>query len=838
MIPNDSVSPFLRGKITRNSKGELVPPDNVIMSLTGAYTQYSILRQDHIARVDLYAALEGCCGGNSPFDQDELEANGLGHKANFNDFKFRSYIERGAQAYWNLLNGTDVFIKIWLNGKFPQLTRWASLMARNLSDVIKEWPDFFNNMNIMGMQLTKFGYCPVFWPHESSFQWEVVDVAKFLLPTQTQTLQSKLTNCCIEANYTIQELYNIYSKMKDEPNSNWNKDALASFLIYKANTLLKNNVTPYTNFLEIQRLIDNRDVVTTQYFNDSVRLVNLYQEEFDGGISHYIFDRDRLATAKFDATVAVGLGENDFLFFADRQYKEIKDALIVLTASPGEWTVHGNLGIGQKTFAGTQATNMLSCTVFDMAIMSATPLVRTLATGGRDTNAIKFIPGVATDIGAAEFVQNQLGANINQIVLGTQFLTATMDQNAVNSGDDPSQPDKSQGSISPSQARSRDFKEFGVLKNSASHFYNQFDHVIKNMVIRLLKSNSGDPGYEYKKEWMDRCEEDGVPKELFDTAKIGFNGLPRQFRTIKASRIAGDGSTLARIMGLESLQPIAGTFNAKEMASYKQDYVEATLGPDYVETYASSEDQPDEQDGGASLAGVENFMLQQGAKPVFSIDNEQEAHAGTHMALLTQTVQALQQQQMSPIDANKIFMVAIPHEQEHIGAMEKAPLLYRGTLQKLVPVFNQILKLAELNKKNAEAMIQAAQKKQQEDAAKTNQVMADVQRKDMVAQHDMALSKEKQDAAIELHKQTAEQRGEIMRTSVEKDAENKRLKVQLDAQAKNATAKGRSETQLMDTSPDELAAQSSQIVGQTPSSVDFEKVPHGPMIGDLGKVPI
>ena len=762
----------------------------------------------------------------------------MGHKANFNDFKFRSYIERGAQAYWNLLNGTDVFIKIWLNGKFPQLTRWASLMARNLSDVIKEWPDFFNNMNIMGMQLTKFGYCPVFWPHESSFQWEVVDVAKFLLPTQTQTLQSKLTNCCIEANYTIQELYNIYSKMKDEPNSNWNKDALASFLIYKANTLLKNNVTPYTNFLEIQRLIDNRDVVTTQYFNDSVRLVNLYQEEFDGGISHYIFDRDRLATAKFDATVAVGLGENDFLFFADRQYKEIKDALIVLTASPGEWTVHGNLGIGQKTFAGTQATNMLSCTVFDMAIMSATPLVRTLATGGRDTNAIKFIPGVATDIGAAEFVQNQLGANINQIVLGTQFLTATMDQNAVNSGDDPSQPDKSQGSISPSQARSRDFKEFGVLKNSASHFYNQFDHVIKNMVIRLLKSNSGDPGYEYKKEWMDRCEEDGVPKELFDTAKIGFNGLPRQFRTIKASRIAGDGSTLARIMGLESLQPIAGTFNAKEMASYKQDYVEATLGPDYVETYASSEDQPDEQDGGASLAGVENFMLQQGAKPVFSIDNEQEAHAGTHMALLTQTVQALQQQQMSPIDANKIFMVAIPHEQEHIGAMEKAPLLYRGTLQKLVPVFNQILKLAELNKKNAEAMIQAAQKKQQEDAAKTNQVMADVQRKDMVAQHDMALSKEKQDAAIELHKQTAEQRGEIMRTSVEKDAENKRLKVQLDAQAKNATAKGRSETQLMDTSPDELAAQSSQIVGQTPSSVDFEKVPHGPMIGDLGKVPI
>lgn len=843
---SETISPFMRGVVTRKSNGELTAPDNIIASLSGAYNQYSILRQDHVERIELYAALEGCAAGNPPYDQAELDANGLGHKANYNDFKFRSYYERGAQAYWNLINGTDVFVKLWLNGKFPQVTRWASIMARNLSDVLKEWEDFKTNMNLIGMQLTKFGLCPIFWPDEKSFMFEVIDVSKFLIPSQTQTVISKLTNCCIESTYTIQKLYQIYTKLKDEPTSNWSSAALESFLIYKANSLVK-STTQFTNFLDVQRLIDNHDGVSNQFFNDSVRLVHLFQEEYDGKISHYMFDRDRLAASGFNSTEAIGLLGNDFLFFADRQYEKMIQAVQILTASPGEWTIHANLGIGQKTFAGTQATNMLSCTIFDMAIMSATPLIRTLATGGRDTNAIKFISGSATDIGAAEFVQNNLGANINQLVLGSQYITQQLDTNAVNSGDDPGSPDRSQGSISPSQARSRDFKEFGVLKNTADHFYTQMDPVLHNILIRLMECGDGDQGHDYKEEWIRRCEEDDIPLQFFDTAKKGFKGLPRQFRSVKVSRVAGDGSTLARIMGLEALQPIAGTFNAEEMAAYKKDYVEATLGPDYVETYASSDSQPDEQDGGASLAAVENFMMQQGEMPTFSADNEQAAHAATHMALNTHTIQQLQQQQISPIDANKIFEVSIPHTQAHIQAMEKAPLLYRDALQRIVPVFNQILKLAELNKKNAEAMVQAAQKKAQEDAAKTQGVMTDAQRKDFVAQKDAERADQKQVASIDRNKETVKQRGEIMKDAVEKKAETDRLKVELEADAKNATAQGRSKQQLESKSPEQLAAQSSGIIGATPSSVDFEshgksigfdRVPVGPAITDVKKVSV
>ena len=55
------------------------------------------------------------------------------------------------------------------------------------------------------------------------------------------------------------------------------------------------------------------------------------------------------------------------------------------------------------------------------------------------------------------------------------------------------------------------------------------------------------------------CMGEGVPEEIFDTANIGINGLPQHIK-VKASRVAGDGSTLARIMGLQETFRYCGRF--------------------------------------------------------------------------------------------------------------------------------------------------------------------------------------------------------------------------------------------------------------------------------------
>jgi hypothetical protein len=640
------------------------------------------------------------------------------------------------------------------------------------------------------------------------------------VPENTQVFLSKLTNVSVDSTYTVQQLYQIYKDI--EEGDPWNKAALENFLVLKSIDYSNNSITPSSNMLDVERFISSNSGDVNRYFNDTVKLVNMYQKEYnDGKISHYIFSVEQYQNTNVNYQSTT----EDFLYFVDRQYDSIEEAVLVFTACPGEWLIHANIGLGQKMYAGATAINMLDCNIVDMAKMSGTPMIRSLATGGRNLDPIRVYPGVMTDIGAAEFVQNNLGANINQLVGASQYLSGALQQNAVNGGDDPQYPDASQGSVSPSQARNKDFKEFGTLKNVVAHFYNTFDKVVRLTLVRFLTMKENAPGYELAKEWKRRCLEDGVPKELFDTSKKGLHGLPQQFRSVKAARVAGDGSNLARIMGLEALSPLMGTFNQREIAAYKREYVAATVGVDYIPTFASSDDQTDEISGGASLARVEDNLMSSGMQPLFSPDNDQAAHADEHMGAASGIVQQVAQQQMSPVDADRVMRLIIPHLNEHIGFMLKTPQFYRETLNRLRKPFKQLSQWASLNRKNAVAMVQAAQKKQLEDQAATQQVMDDKQRKDFVARADVARADVKVEAQNIRADKANETRAEIMRTKVEKDADNKRLEVQLTAEAKKgATAKGRSQTELEGSSMEALSGELSTIIGNTPSTIDFEPV--------------
>lgn len=807
---------YLRGMVLPTDDGGIKAPGNVIYSLSTAWMQYQAVRQASLGRILLYASIYAMISGNPPYDQAMLKANGLDYVTNFNNFKARSGFEQAAQGIWNLLNSTDVFLKVVLQKNFPDGTKWARIIAKNFSDVMKMWPDFESNFNLLGTQLVLYGICPVFFPHEESPLWEVVDVSRFFIPTDTQVFTSKLSNVSIETTYNIQHLFQIYESAADD--GPWNKQALANFLLMRANVVTSNTFN-FTNLLDVTRYIAAGNGPLNTYYTDTVRLVNMYQKEYDGKVSHYIFASDQYPSP----TTAGPVPDSQFLYFADRKYASIDEAIVILTYSPGEWLIHDNIGVGQKMYAQAQAVNMLDCSVVDMARTASTPIIRSLATGGRQTEPIRFIPGVVTDVGAAEFVQNNIGANIDQVLGASAYLSSNLRSNAIMSGDDSSRPDLMSGSLPANEVRGKDFKEFGVMRNVVEHLYNGLDKIIRLCFIRLLKVKEKEPGYDLKKEFLARCKEDGVPDELLATSPLGLQGLPRQFRSVSASRVAGNGSTYARILGLESLDRIVPMFNAEELQAYKQEWIESTLGADYIPTFAPDDGVPDELSGGASLARVENGLMKLGQAPLFSPDNDQAAHADEHMGLGSQTVQAVSQQQMSPIDAAKIMELLIPHLTETIQFMNRSPLFYRDVLSKIEKPFKQLVQWAQLNKRNAESMIQAAIRKQQEDQAATQQVMTDAQRKDFQAQRDAERSDYKVQQQVERAKDANETRAEIMKEKTDADIENNRRKTEADVEAKRgATAKGRAQTELENTPVADLQGQLRTMNGITPSTVDFE----------------
>lgn len=801
----------LRGQITLTDGGKLSAPSNIVKTVTAAKMIYFKFRAEHVKRIDLYSKIEGLIAGNPPYDPVELQKFGLLHIANFNTLDARSLYKRGALAYWNLLNQAENIVKFMLTypgeeGQSPELVKYADILSRNFDAVVRSWPSFNTLMNMHSAQLVKLGISPIYWPDERDWRWRVIDLAKFFVQDQAQSDVEQLTAVCVESFFTVQYLFEVYEAIKDIPKgeSPWDADELAKLLLHLANTHAKTNYE-FIDFMDMQRRLQNGDVCYDAIFSDSIRIVSLLYKEYDGKISHYMFHRT------YDA--------GDFIYRYDNQYKSMQEALVIFTASPGEFTIHSNRGLGHELFSLAQAMNQIDCSIVDTVRWSSTPMVKGLSTGTRDFEAIRFIPGVPTNIGTAEFVQNNMGANIDQMIGGSQYLLNKLQFNIANAGDDPSQPDADKGSISPTQARMQSYKEFGVLKNNIAHFYNQFDIVIRNMVIKMLSAKKTDPGHEYADEWKKMCKDDGVPDEIFAMGKLANTGLPRHMK-VRASRVAGDGSTLARIMGLQEMQFLLPTFGPKQSREYQREYITATMGPDYLPAFLPEEAQADEVGGGASLAGVENAVMQMGQSAVFSEDNEHQSHMSTHLALGTETIRQLQQQQSDPIAADKIFTVLVPHTAEHFASLKKSPFSQAFVAQVEKP-FKQIAEYARLNRKNAEAMLQAQIKKQQEEQQQTQQVMTDEQRKDFQAQKDESRKDLKVQSQVVRAKEASDTRAANMKEKVQKDADNQRLKIELDAQNKRMETANTIENNTLEQNREML----SKMNGVTPAPADIEGMP-------------
>lgn len=795
----------LRGQLKQKADGALEAPKEIVPTPAAARAIYNKYRLEHVKRIQLYAQIEGLIAGNPPYNPVDLAEHGLNHIANFNNLDGRSLYERGALAYWNLLNEAETLIKFELIGiDDRRAVEWANTMARHWDDVVRTWPSFITQVNTLSAQLIKFGISPVIWTNEDDWRWKTIELQRFFVADQTLCDVEEINSVCVESFFSVQYLYEVYKTFSDKPvdqQGGWNMEELKALLLNRANLYTKQD-NYIVDMFELQRRLQNGDLNFADYFSDNLKLVSLLYKEYDGKISHYMFDR------VFD--------QGKFLFKVVGQYDTLQQGLVIFTASPGEFTIHSNRGLGHKILSGCQAMMQLDCSIVDMARWSSTPLIKSLATGSKDFETIRFYPGVPTNIGTAEFVENQMGANIGQLVSASQYVNGKLQYNTANSGDDPGVPDRNTGSKSAPEFMAKSFKEFGVLKHNVAFFYYHFDIVIKNMVAKMLHSKKGYPGYSYCKEWKERCIKDGVPEQLFATKDSSKFELPKHLKAM-ATRVAGDGSTLAKIMGLQSLGGMVSSFGPKGVKAFQKQVVSSLLGRDYVNEFISPEE-PDEVAGGASLAGVENAIMQAGKSPIYSADNEHRAHIAVHMALGNEIISAIQQQQTNAVEADKIFSVLIPHMNDHVQFVQQSPFEQQFFAEIRKP-WDQLQEYAKLNRKNAAAMIQKQIREKQELEAKNQRVLSEEELKNLQVQGDERRNQQKLEASIQNQERANENKAELGRRKVEADASNTRLKIQLEAQNKGREI---ADKQVEETPLATLRTDLSRINGSTIAPNDIE----------------
>jgi hypothetical protein len=810
-----------RGLIVPEPSGKLKAPDNIIMTVSAARTYWNQARMDHLDRIYLASQIIGLVGGNPPFDQEELAKAGLDHVTNANFLDAKALIERSALTLWNLINNNSYLIKFEIRPYQSQqdqdYTTWAETMSRKWTEVIlEEWPDFSTEYATMALQLVMLGLSPIVFDDENSFKWESVDYARFYVPNNTLSNAGKWDYVAMDTPYQMSYLWGVYNvlsqKSKEEQDkAPWNIDALERFLLLRANNIAKTNGWsgyPFGNLVDLQTGFQNGNLNSAMVFSDTVPLSGLLYREYDRKISKYIFDP------------TIGTTGDEFLYKVTGQYESFQEAVVAFTYSAGERYIHGNRGVGQKIYPACQAVMQLDCSTVDMGKMAATPVIESPSALGQSMDPVKFIPGVATNIGSAKLAQNNLGSNTGQVIQIAQHFERKIARNAQMSGDDTTIPDQDKGSKSPDEVKIQNVKEFAVGKQTVMHFYKFMDITLKQMVIKMYHCPKDHPDYPVFERWKEECMDEGVPEEMFMKNGAKKGELPKHLR-VKAARVAGDGSSLGLQMGLRSVAGIAGGFSAKGQYNYRADIINSGLGADYVQRYLGDATVPDEALGGASLARLENVIVKQGEMPQAEKDNQHKAHIGSHMADAMGVVKAIQAQEMDPAQADGYFSLMLPHIGEHIKYIEEDSLNAQY-IEELTPSIRQLQKFAQLNRVRAQKMQQAElRRRAQEEEAATAMEM-EQNRKDMQAQREEQRKDFKTGSQVERAKEANQTRADIMKRSVEAKAENERLAVRL--KADNEAEKNRIQQPkeiFASQTTEQIQADLRNSVGTTPNPADF-----------------
>jgi hypothetical protein len=727
--------------IEETSEGKFeAPEESIITCVSAARTIYTHLRTEHLKRIELYAQIKGLIGGNPPYNPLDLAAAGLDHVSNFNDMSANALIERACLTYWNLLYNARYLIEIKLKyvdpatGKIdPEATHYANLMSQAWTEaVMEEWDSFLTNLCILQAQLVELGVSPIIWPDEVDPRWRPVELSKFYVPNQTQSDIDMMTTVCVESEFTVQYLWEVYKEFKDkkESDSPWNVNVIGKLLAGITGidkTPGYDGLGP-TDKVEFETMLLSGDMSIDRFFANSVKIISLYQKEYSGKISHFMFPR-------IAGPNTMGI-EEEFLFFEFEQYESWKEAMVIVTANPGALTIHINKGIGHKIFSLSQAKMMTENSLVDLSKWASTPMIKSGSLNTRDVDQIKFYPGVPTNLGSHELVQNNLGANLQGVVGAASHIGELLQRNISYSGSDPGQPDPDKGSLSPTQARLQATSEFNVQKNFISHYYSSQDRIFQGMTIKMLRSTETSAGYELKKAWFEKSADLGVPSHVLELIEAAVKAESKRYKmprimSVKATRVVGDGSQVAMLIGLQELGNIVPSFGARGSRRYQTDYICATVGPEHVDEYMSDNDTTDERSGGATIAMLENIALKAGETPLFSPDNDSRAHFVVHMQLAEQVEQQVKQQQMDAVQADSILRPLVQHLGEHLQHLAQSPFTQQLAESYKKP-YGDLARYAAFTHRNAEAQIQKQMKDQQAAQEATQQVLSDEERKNVV----------------------------------------------------------------------------------------------------------
>ena len=670
--------------------GEAVPKTRVKDASSARSMLYTLIEDDQIAS-HRRSQIQGIIDGNPPYNEQQLRELGQSDRINVNWGHAGAKIEAAVIPYFDILTSVPHYMTVKTKygkdmGKREEWSRIITEEAHNA--LVKTNPSFITQHQVAVKQLTIHGQGCLYWVDGTDFRAKAIEPWALVVPKGAGVDQDSWEFCYVLDEMYCEELYRYIEDSEAAERGGWNVDECQQ-AIMDAKVDEQDQRRPWEWY---QRELKNNALYYSYAKSKVIKVAHMFVREYDGRISHYIFDR---------------LNGTEFLCEVPSRYKKFSNAFTVFLNGVGNGYYHGVRGLGQALYPWAEAMNRLNNQTVEGAILSGATMFQ--PNSAKDAEGLKTI-----QLGPYRILPP--GLNLVQVNT-TANLQAAMAVAQMFQGQEADQTGSYMPSVSGS-GRKKSNKEVEIeigeksrLTNTRAEIYLQsLDLHYKEVYRRLANPNilEEDHGGPEALAFQEACIKRGVPA----AAMIDID-------SVKATRSIGQGSSAARMQAMELIGqylPQLPESNRKRVINAN---IAAIAGQTGVDTFGIPEEtKPDGND--MSIASLENNAFQSGGQVIVDPDQNHFVHLNVHLQFAGQIVQGVQDQQVDPRQAAQIMSAALPHMLVHLQNMENDPTRkeqfdnMNEQVGELMKIADQINSMAQdLQEREQEAMMEQQQQPQQ-----------------------------------------------------------------------------------------------------------------------------
>ena len=458
------------------------------------------------------------------------------------------------------------------------------------------------------------------------------------------------------------------------------------------------------------------------------KIAHLFVREYDGKISHYIFDR---------------VNEIEWLCIRPSCYDGFKEAFSLFLSGVGNGDYAGVRGLGRKVCKYAEAMNRVNNALLEGVLISSSIMMqaetagdveklemvtigpyRVLPPGLRASPLGNLTPNLSSAMQVAGYFQNQ---EATQIASHMPSMAGQL----------PGQ--QQQRGLTDAAGGMLEGDKASLTSTRAEIYMQALDIHYEEVFRRAANPNllPEDPGGAEAIKFQQRCKSRGVPMAAL-----------RDIDYVQATRTIGQGSPAARKASMSDISKLIPMLPEEQRTEVIRDTIAAIGGQQFVDKYGpKNENQFSGVD--ASIASLENNAFYGGGQTVIDPNQNHFIHANLHLQFFGQLVKTLQSGQVDPHIVAKALQAGGPHLMAHIKYVSQDPSR-RQQFESLNQQASELMKIADQIEKMVERMDEEQQNQQTQQQpdpkmlVAQNQIQlanaetqAEIQRKNAKASHDM-----------------------------------------------------------------------------------------------------